>query len=82
MSTYFISDIHLGNDTDANSNLLLEFLHTKGHTADAIYILGDLFAMWLGDDTKARYSDDLIAALKSFEKVLQMTIIMFKILKN
>ena len=65
MSTYIISDIHLGNDTDANSNLLLEFLHTKGPTADAIYILGDLFAMWLGDDTKARYSDDLIAALKS-----------------
>ncbi len=63
MTTYFISDIHLHAGSSANSKLLLNFLGTKGPTADAIYILGDLFAVWFGDDLAATYIDELKHAL-------------------
>lgn len=65
MSTYFISDIHLNAASAENSKLLLDFLQTAGPSADAIYILGDLFAIWLGDDIQEPYSKKLIAALHS-----------------
>lgn len=64
MTTYFISDIHLHADSATQANLLLDFLHKTGPTADAIYILGDLFAVWLGDDLENTYSQKLIAALQ------------------
>lgn len=65
MSTYFISDIHLNEGSELQSELLLNFLRTQGPTADAIYILGDLFALWLGDDLNELYSLPLIATLKN-----------------
>lgn len=64
MSTYFISDIHLHADSKHQAELLLDFLRTHGQHADAIYILGDLFAIWLGDDLDEPYSLELSAALK------------------
>lgn len=63
MSTYFISDIHLHAGSTENSKLLLEFLQSSGPDADAIYILGDLFAIWLGDDIQEPYSNELFATL-------------------
>jgi UDP-2,3-diacylglucosamine hydrolase len=65
MTTYFISDIHLHESSELQSELLLNFLRTHGPTADAIYILGDLFALWLGDDLNELYSLPLIAALQA-----------------
>jgi UDP-2,3-diacylglucosamine hydrolase len=65
MTTYFISDIHLHESSELQSELLLSFLRSHGPTADAIYILGDLFALWLGDDLKELYSLPLIATLQS-----------------
>lgn len=64
MTTYFISDIHLHAHSTTQSNLLLDFLRSKGPTADAIYILGDLFAIWLGDDLQPTYSQNLIMILQ------------------
>lgn len=64
MTTYFISDIHLHAESKAQAKLLLEFLQTRGKTADAIYILGDLFAIWLGDDLDEPYSVALVNALQ------------------
>ena len=65
MTTYFVSDIHLNEDTKENSSLLLEFLRHVGPTADAMYFLGDLFSLWLGDDLNADYAKPLITALKT-----------------
>lgn len=65
MTTYFISDIHLHASSEIQSELLLNFLNTHGPTADAIYILGDLFALWLGDDLHEPYSLPLITALQA-----------------
>src|SRR5581483_11694594 len=64
MTTYFISDIHLNAATKAQETMLMNFLRTYGPQADAIYILVDLFAIWLGDHLNEPYSLTLIATLR------------------
>lgn len=50
MTTWFISDLHLDPARPTTSALLLNFLqHIQGQ-AEALYILGDLFEYWIGDD--------------------------------
>lgn len=65
MTTYFVSDIHLNEDSTENSRLLLEFLRHVAPTADAVYFLGDIFSLWLGDDLNTNYAKPLITALKT-----------------
>jgi UDP-2,3-diacylglucosamine hydrolase len=50
MATLFISDLHLCADRPAITQLFLEFLKRDARTAEALYILGDLFEYWVGDD--------------------------------
>lgn len=50
MTTLFISDLHLSDERPEITALFLEFLRTRACGADALYILGDLFEVWLGDD--------------------------------
>lgn len=51
MSSVFISDIHLSPQQPALAQLLLKFLQSPEiKDAQALYILGDLFDAWLGDD--------------------------------
>jgi len=50
MSTLFISDLHLSTERPAITALFLDFLHTRARQAEALYILGDLFEYWIGDD--------------------------------
>lgn len=47
----FISDLHLCDSRSEMSRLFFDFLQTTAIHADALYILGDLFEYWLGDDT-------------------------------
>jgi UDP-2,3-diacylglucosamine hydrolase len=48
--TLFISDLHLDADNPAITATLLDFLETGTADCDALYILGDLFEAWVGDD--------------------------------
>jgi UDP-2,3-diacylglucosamine hydrolase len=48
--TLFISDLHLDPERPAITELFLELLNSRARSADAIYILGDLFEAWIGDD--------------------------------
>jgi UDP-2,3-diacylglucosamine hydrolase len=50
MTTLFISDLHLDASRPEITTLFLEFLEREAPTADALYILGDLFEAWVGDD--------------------------------
>lgn len=50
MSTLFISDLHLDARRPAVTQLFLDFLAGEAREAEALYILGDLFEAWLGDD--------------------------------
>ncbi|MDH3547065.1 MAG: UDP-2,3-diacylglucosamine diphosphatase [Gammaproteobacteria bacterium] len=50
MTTLFISDLHLEGERPDVSDQFLEFLKTEGRDAEALYILGNLFEAWVGDD--------------------------------
>ena len=50
MFTYFISDLHLTGDRPDIISIFLEFLRGEAFQAEALYILGDLFEVWIGDD--------------------------------
>lgn len=50
MSTLFISDLHLDAERPEITALFGRFIDEEAHGADALYILGDLFEAWVGDD--------------------------------
>jgi len=50
VTTLFISDLHLAPERPAIIGLFLQFLKTRAPQAEALYILGDLFEYWIGDD--------------------------------
>lgn len=56
MTTLFISDLHLDDKRPETTALLLRFLEQEARTAEALYILGDLFEYWLGDDAPSQCS--------------------------
>jgi len=50
LTTLFVSDLHLEDNTPERTDWLLAFLSGPARTAEAVYILGDLFEFWIGDD--------------------------------
>ena len=50
MTTLFISDLHLDPERPAITELFGRFVDEEARDADALYILGDLFEAWVGDD--------------------------------
>ena len=50
MTTLFVSDLHLEADRPEIADQFLRFLETEALHAAALYILGDLFESWVGDD--------------------------------
>ena len=63
MSTLFISDLHLEDSRPRATEILTGFLRRQARDAEALYILGDLFESWIGDDavsdTAAHVADEL-----------------------
>jgi UDP-2,3-diacylglucosamine hydrolase len=59
----FISDCHLDASRPEITRALLEFLQTRARNARYLYILGDLFEVWLGDDDPALDHHQVIEAL-------------------
>lgn len=50
MTTLFISDLHLQGERPEIGRQFLSFLDEEAREAEALYILGDLFETWVGDD--------------------------------
>lgn len=48
--TYFISDLHLADQRPDINGRFFHFIEAQASGADALYILGDLFEYWVGDD--------------------------------
>lgn len=48
--THFIADLHLLDDHDPKAKRLAGYLAGPARSADALYVLGDLFEVWVGDD--------------------------------
>lgn len=62
---FFISDLHLSPRSPGATSLFLRFLAGRARQAEALYILGDLFEVWVGDDIADAYHSAIIAALCS-----------------
>jgi UDP-2,3-diacylglucosamine hydrolase len=50
MTTLFISDLHLDASRPAITELFGAFMQREARDADALYLLGDVFEAWVGDD--------------------------------
>lgn len=61
--TLFISDLHLDERTPELTRYFLDLLNTEARQADALYILGDLFEAWLGDDDLSPHNQRIIHGL-------------------
>ena len=65
MSTLLISDLHLSPERPAVTQAFFEFLEHQAREASALYILGDLFEAWIGDDDPSELARAVISALKT-----------------
>jgi UDP-2,3-diacylglucosamine hydrolase len=63
MTTLFISDLHLDDSRPHITRLFVDFVHGEAAQASALYILGDLFEAWIGDDAADATADEVAAAL-------------------
>lgn len=63
MSDYFIADLHLGPQQPHLTEIFLHFLNDRAHHASRLFILGDLFEYWLGDDAIHPHYQPVIDAL-------------------
>jgi len=64
MTTLFISDLHLEANRPEIGEQFLRFLAGEAREAEALYILGDLFEAWLGDDDPNPYYGEMKSALR------------------
>lgn len=65
MAALFISDLHIDASRPAITERFLNFLGAEAVQADALYILGDLFESWVGDDAADAAQAAAIAGLRS-----------------
>lgn len=62
----FISDLHLDEDQPEITRNLLAFLAREAPHAEALYVLGDLFEAWVGDDHETAFTREITAAFNAF----------------
>jgi UDP-2,3-diacylglucosamine hydrolase len=60
-----ISDLHLEEERPDISRAFLHFLETRACQAEALYILGDFFEVWIGDDAMTPFQRSIAQALRS-----------------
>jgi UDP-2,3-diacylglucosamine hydrolase (EC 3.6.1.-) len=65
VTTLFISDLHLDGTQPEITDQFLRFLDEEAKHAAALYILGDLFEAWIGDDDPDADKQRAIAALRA-----------------
>jgi len=65
MKTLFISDLHLCEQRPDLTAAFLHFLRHEALEATALYILGDLFEFWIGDDEPSPLHDKVSKALRN-----------------
>jgi UDP-2,3-diacylglucosamine hydrolase len=64
MKTLFLSDQHLEDARPEALDWMLGFLAEPAREADAVYILGDLFEYWIGDDAPSQTARTLAGATR------------------
>ncbi len=64
----FIADLHLSEEKPALTRAFLHFLKHRAHEAKALYILGDFFDFWIGDDCITPWHKGIIKTLREYSK--------------
>jgi UDP-2,3-diacylglucosamine hydrolase len=65
VAVLFISDLHIDESRPAITEQFLSFLSAEARDAEALYILGDLFESWVGDDAADAAQSAAITGLHS-----------------
>lgn len=63
MRTLFIGDLHLSADRPDITKSFIRFLESIPNDTQALYILGDLFEVWVGDDLAEKFTIPIAQAL-------------------
>ena len=66
MSSCFISDLHLDHKRKDIKKAFFKFLESEASGFENLYILGDLFEVWIGDDFEDEFTSEVISELKKF----------------
>lgn len=66
--TIFIADLHLSRDTPELNTLFFQCLEQWQGKIDALYILGDLFDAWVGDDAADETERNILQAFHRFTR--------------
>lgn len=70
MHTYIISDLHLTPERPQITKAFFDFLANDAPTAERLYILGDLFEFWIGDDAGSMLgADPILDAMKTISQI-------------
>jgi UDP-2,3-diacylglucosamine hydrolase len=64
VTTLFISDLHLEESRPDITEAFLGFLDGTASGVDQLYILGDFFEAWIGDDERTPLQEQIAAALR------------------
>ncbi|HMA12472.1 MAG TPA: UDP-2,3-diacylglucosamine diphosphatase [Steroidobacteraceae bacterium] len=64
----FVSDLHLDEESPRAVAQFTDFLRGEARDAQALYILGDLFETWIGDDDDEPVRQSVCAALREFTR--------------
>ena len=65
MKLGFISDLHLSEKTPSTNEGFFKFLKTAAQEFSHLYILGDLFESWIGDDDDSSFASDVTEHIKT-----------------
>ena len=68
MTTLFISDLHLEESRPDITRAFLSFLKSHAKGVDTLYILGDFFEAWIGDDERTPLQETVAQALKELSE--------------
>ncbi len=63
-----ISDLHLEEERPDITRAFLHFLATRARQAEALYILGDFFEVWIGDDAMTPFQQSIADALRALSE--------------
>ncbi|WP_278621023.1 UDP-2,3-diacylglucosamine diphosphatase [Ectopseudomonas oleovorans] len=63
-----ISDLHLEEKRPDITRAFLHFLATRARQAEALYILGDFFEVWIGDDGMTPFQHEIARALRELSE--------------
>jgi len=74
-SSLIIADLHLVSDEVDRTNLFIKFCQDRASQADQLFILGDLFNTWLGDDLSLNHYRSIVDTLKSLGKTTKVFVV-------